>query len=174
MLYFFMATQTTKAQGIGIGTNNPDSSAILEIKASNKGLLVPRTSMTSRTSIVKPSKGLLLYDTTTSSFWFYQDTAWANLSINTSNLGIPTPSDYDNDGKADLSIYYPSEKKWVVRLSSDESLTTYIFTITNINVIPVPADYDGDGKPDMSLYDYSGKKWIIKRSVDGTILTINF
>ena len=172
VLLYFMAAPTTNAQGIGIGIIIPDSSSILEVKASNKGMLIPRTSTASRVAIAKPAKGLLIFDTTTSSFWFYKDTSWANLSINTTSLGIPTPGDYDNDGKADVSVYYPAEKKWVVKLSSNGTLSSYTFSITNTNVIPVPADYDGDGKTDMSVYDNNTKKWIIRKSSDLTILTV--
>lgn len=104
---------------------------------------MPRTSTASRLSIINPVKGLMMYDTTTSSFWFYQDTAWANVSIDKTLAGIPTPGDYDGDGKADLSVYYPAEKKWVVRKSLTMDTTTFIFNIPNTKLVPVPADYDG-------------------------------
>ena len=67
------------AQSVGIGTNQPNSSAALEIKNSTKGILIPRTSSSSRTAIANPAKGLLLYDTTTSSFWFYNASAWVQI-----------------------------------------------------------------------------------------------
>ncbi len=68
------------AQSIGINNTTPHASAILDIKSNNKGVLLPRTSTTSRVAIVNPAKGLLLYDTTTSGFWFHNGTAWAQLS----------------------------------------------------------------------------------------------
>jgi trimeric autotransporter adhesin len=68
------------AQNIGIGTTTPNASSILEIKASNKGLLIPRTSTTSRIAIVNPAKGLMVYDTTTSSFWYHSGSAWTQIS----------------------------------------------------------------------------------------------
>ena len=74
---FFIVTG--KAQNIGIGTTAPNASSILEIKASNKGLLIPRTSTISRNAIVKPAKGLLLYDTTTNSFWFHNSGTWVQI-----------------------------------------------------------------------------------------------
>ncbi len=67
-------------QSIGIGTTTPNASSILDIKSNNKGVLLPRTSTTSRNAIVNPAKGLLLYDTTTSGFWFHSGSAWAQLS----------------------------------------------------------------------------------------------
>ena len=70
----------TMAQSIGIGTTIPHASAALEIKANNKGLLMPRTSTTSRTGIASPAKGLMLYDTTTGSFWFHNGSAWTQMN----------------------------------------------------------------------------------------------
>jgi hypothetical protein len=38
-------SSSTFSQGVGIGTNNPDASAVLDITATNKGLLIPRMSL---------------------------------------------------------------------------------------------------------------------------------
>lgn len=95
---------------------------------------------------------------------------------NTSLSGIPTPGDYDGDKKADISMYYPADKKWVVQLSTNGAVSTYVFTNTFVtaNAVPVLADFDGDGKADLSLYDSSNNKWIVKRSVDSIIITTSF
>jgi hypothetical protein len=68
------------AQSIGINTTTPNANAVLDIKSNTKGILIPRTSTTSRLAIVNPPKGLILYDSTAGSFWFYNGTAWAALS----------------------------------------------------------------------------------------------
>ena len=68
------------AQSVGVNNTTPDASAIFDIKSNNKGILLPRTSTTSRNAIVNPAKGLLLYDSTTSGFWFHNGTAWSQLS----------------------------------------------------------------------------------------------
>ena len=57
---------SVKAQNVGIGTITPNESAILEIKSSNKGLLVPQVSLTSLTDVATipmPATGLLVYNT---------------------------------------------------------------------------------------------------------------
>ncbi len=59
------------AQSIGINTTAPHASAILDIKSNTRGMLIPRTSTSSRLAILNPAKGLMVYDTTTSSFGFY-------------------------------------------------------------------------------------------------------
>jgi trimeric autotransporter adhesin len=77
------------AQSVGIGTTTPDNSASLDIKNSTKGILVPRTSTTSRTTIVAPAKGLMLFDTTTMSFWFHTGTDWVEAGrINAPNGNV--------------------------------------------------------------------------------------
>src|SRR6185436_6917511 len=91
---FFLSLQVfvffSTAQNVAINNDgsNPHSSAILDIKSSTKGLLIPRTSTTSRTAIVNPAKGLMLYDTTTSSFWFYNGSAWATISSASSGWSL--------------------------------------------------------------------------------------
>ena len=78
------------AQSVGINNPTPHASAILDVKSNTKGVLLPRTSTTSRNAIASPAKGLLLYDTTTSGFWFHNGSAWAQLSVGNSgwNLGF--------------------------------------------------------------------------------------
>ena len=71
----------TNAQNIGINADGslPNANAILDIKASDKGLLIPRTSTVSRTAIPN-TKGLLVYDTTMNSFWYNDGSAWQQIS----------------------------------------------------------------------------------------------
>ncbi|WP_148285334.1 hypothetical protein [Flavobacterium sp. B17] len=52
---------------IGIGTNNPDTSAILDIASTNKGVKFPIVALTSYTDVVtisSPATGLVVYNTT--------------------------------------------------------------------------------------------------------------
>ena len=42
-----LETISMAQQGIGIGINSPNASALLDIKSSNKGLLIPRVSLVS-------------------------------------------------------------------------------------------------------------------------------
>ena len=54
------------AQNVGVGTNTPNASAQLDVTASNKGLLVPRVSLTSLTDVTTiptPATGLLVFNT---------------------------------------------------------------------------------------------------------------
>ena len=64
---------------IGVGTQNPDPSSILDLTSSSKGILTPRMSTQKRDSINNPAKGLLIYNTTSSDFNYY-DSGWNDFS----------------------------------------------------------------------------------------------
>lgn len=64
-IFLFVFHFATFAQ-VGIGTNNPDASAQLEVSSSVKGFLPPRVALTARNSagpISSPATGLLVYNT---------------------------------------------------------------------------------------------------------------
>lgn len=95
----FYATGFTQV-GINSDGSSPDTSAMLDIKSTAKGILIPRMTSIQRTAITSPAKGLLVYDSTTTSFWFYNGNAWANLSGNangwnlTGNVGTDTSKNF--------------------------------------------------------------------------------
>jgi trimeric autotransporter adhesin len=63
---FFIAALGATAQNVGIGITTPDASAVLDVTASNKGLLIPRVALTSLTDAVTipaPANSLLVYNT---------------------------------------------------------------------------------------------------------------
>lgn len=60
----------------GIGTPNPDPSAILELKSATKGFLPPRLTKVQRDAIVFPLNGLVIYNTTSNCLEWYEGTAW--------------------------------------------------------------------------------------------------
>jgi len=82
LLFAVLLIHTAAQAQIGLNTDgsNPDSSAMLDIKSTAKGVLVPRLTTTQRTAIKSPAKGLLVYDSTTTSFWFHNGTAWSEIT----------------------------------------------------------------------------------------------
>lgn len=72
------------SQSVGIGTNNPHSSSILEVNSSNKGILLPRVADTS--SIPNPAKGLTIYSTTSNKIWMYNGSRWQQVVSNGGGL----------------------------------------------------------------------------------------
>lgn len=67
------------AQGVGIGTNTPDSSAALEVSSVTQGMLVPRMTSAQRNMIATPAQGLLVFDITSNTFWFRHSNGWVEL-----------------------------------------------------------------------------------------------
>ena len=67
--------------GIGTTTFNADPSAALEIQSTDKGFLVPRMTSMQRTDITSPAIGLLVFDTETESFWYYETNGWIELLL---------------------------------------------------------------------------------------------
>ena len=74
-------TSTISAQNVAINNtgDNPHASAILDVASTSKGVLVPRMNTQSRVMIVNPAQSLLVYDTDTRSFWFF-DGSWREIS----------------------------------------------------------------------------------------------
>lgn len=52
------------------------ASSILTIESTDKGVVLPRMTTTQRNNIVSPATGLTIYNTTTSTFNFYDGSAW--------------------------------------------------------------------------------------------------
>jgi len=63
---------------VGIGTTNPDNSAILDITSTTQGLLPPRLTLTQRDAIVSPAEGLFIYNTDSNCFQFYDGSTWSS------------------------------------------------------------------------------------------------
>jgi hypothetical protein len=81
-LVFGLNTEGVYAQAaINTDGSAPDAKAMLDIKSTDKGVLLPRMSTAQRTAIAPTAtqKGLLVYDNTTSSVWQWNGTAWAEL-----------------------------------------------------------------------------------------------
>ena len=93
---------TGRAQGVGIGSNAPDGSAMLDVVSTTKGLLVPRLTQATRLAMgvaagtPNPATGLLVYqiDGAQPGFWYNAGPApapvWTFLNPAGDNLGNHT------------------------------------------------------------------------------------
>ena len=80
LLLIFMSLGIMATAQVGIGTSSPSVSAILELKSSNKGLLFPRTSTSTRLTMT-PVKGMMVYDTTLNRFFYGASSTWVEISV---------------------------------------------------------------------------------------------
>ncbi len=69
-----------QSENIGIGTQNPDNSAILDISSQNKGLLIPRLSTSQRSNISSTGPGLIVYDTNLKNLVYHNGLNWIELT----------------------------------------------------------------------------------------------
>lgn len=95
---------------VGIGTPTPNASAMLDITATNKGVLIPRVALTAnddQTTVTTPTTSLLVYNTNTS-------------DANVADVKKVTPG-----------FYYWNVNKWE-RIVNQSQLDTAITNVTNL------------------------------------------
>ncbi|MFD1614772.1 hypothetical protein [Gelatiniphilus marinus] len=73
---------------VGIGTTNPDTSSILDVESTDKGVLIPRLTTVQINAITNPANGLVVYNTDLNEFQFNFGTPllpeWNKISHNAS------------------------------------------------------------------------------------------
>ena len=81
---------------IGIGTDTPSASSLIDLVSTTGGFLMPRVTTTQRDAISSPATGLLVVNTTTSSIDLYNGSSWQSLaagSVGTvTSVGLTVPS----------------------------------------------------------------------------------
>ena len=86
---------------VGINQSSIAASAVLDIASTTKGMLIPRVTTTQRDAISSPAAGLLVYNTSTSAFNFYNGSSWAAVGGGGGSLtvkevdGTPVASSVD-------------------------------------------------------------------------------
>lgn len=92
-IFLLLCLITYSVQGqVGIGTDTPNTSARLDVSATDKGFLPPRISLTSATdnsTILTPATGLLIYNTATAGtipnnvspgYYYWNGNSWVKIS----------------------------------------------------------------------------------------------
>src|SRR5688572_26202511 len=76
----------------------PDASAMFDITSTNKGVLLPRLTTTDRDLIGTPATSLMIYNTTTNTYNYWNGSAWVSIAAG----GIKELSDADADTKVEV------------------------------------------------------------------------
>jgi hypothetical protein len=178
ILTLLCAATSTQAQ-VGIGTTTPDSSSILDLTSTSKGLLPPRMTAWQRNTISSPFAGLMIWCTdcgASGEIQIYNGSDWVNFIGGTRQFTSMGLIGADIDGEAAVDLSGES-----VSLSSDGSTVaigadynsgtgTYaghvqVYKNVSGTWTQVGADIDGE-----AAYDYSG--YSVSLSSDGSIVAI--
>ena len=87
---FILASNLFAQNNVGIGTNTPDASALLELSSTSLGLLIPRVQLDDANTaapITSPAEGLLIYNETGSEahgFWYWDGSQWIQVGAGSS------------------------------------------------------------------------------------------
>lgn len=91
IITIFQFLNVQAQNNIGIGTTSPAPSAMLDIESTGKGILIPRTDTT---LVSSPATGLLIFQSSDNTFYYFNGVKWKSFS------GIPSfLSDADGDTK---------------------------------------------------------------------------
>ena len=157
----FIITISIKAQ-VGIGTTSPNASSMLEINATNKGVLIPRvtlTGSTDSTTIATPATSLLVYNTATTSdvvpgYYYNSGTSgspvWIRLNTNSLVTGA-------NSGET--IRWNSSNSQWqttgtsALALGNQAGLTNQGFGATALGYV---AGYSNQGNSAIAIGNQAG------------------
>ena len=135
-----LAADGLTAQNVGIGTSTPNTSAMLDISSTSKGLLLPRMSNTQMNAIASPAAGLMVFNLTDSLLYVRKNSGWAKLvpqaggnnwlangndiyNSNTGNIGIgnnnPVHARMEVNGSVGAAVAMFGADKYGVTIEAD-------------------------------------------------------
>ena len=103
---------TAISQGVSINSSgaDPDTSAVLDVGSSSKGMLIPRLTTSGRNAIALPAQGLVIYNTDENCFNYYNGSSWLNLCGTSTVSSIPIVHVYTSN----TTWAKPSNLKYVI------------------------------------------------------------
>ena len=131
------------AQSLAINTDGStaNASALLDVKSTLKGLLIPRMTTVQKTGIATPATGLQVYDTDLNQLYFYNGTVWTAVANNSNYWTLSAGNIYNNTGtNVGIGAVAPGEKLEINgNLKFTGTSNIYCGTATNLSIRP------GDG-----------------------------
>lgn len=144
LLIILSVSNTIKSQQVIVTDDatytTPANGAALDIKSTTKGLIIPRMTTAQRTTLggTTPANGVVVYDTTLKSFWYWDTDIW--MQIAASNLNLT------NVRFGDATNYSQFEADGTLLLHG--TATTW----TDLLINPALASSNGNNKPVWSKF----------------------
>lgn len=106
----------------------PDTSAVLHVQATNKGILIPRMTAAQRAAILAPAEGLLVYQTdSVVGFWFHSNATWRILNKGAAVADLDGDTQIQVEKTADEDIIrfdVEGTEQWVMKGARLESVNS--------------------------------------------------
>jgi hypothetical protein len=140
----FLFSIVSNAQ-IGIGTSSPDSSSILDLSSTTKGLLLPRMTVLQQTNLVSPAIGLTIFNTTSGQLETNKGDGlggalWTGVSANT---GVTAPLGTNNSQLATTEFVLANSGNYIFKEAVGDittNLTTDVL-VSEMTVSPPAGTY---------------------------------
>lgn len=136
-----------EAQGVAINNDNsnPDASAMLDVKSTTKGVLIPRMTQVQRNAITSPAPGLMIYQTDAGPGFYYNAgtapiPAWSILGGNAGQWQTIGSDIYYSLGKVGIGTSTPDAAVSVANTSLVGITTTGSFQIGQSNTYNLVCD----------------------------------
>ncbi len=127
----FLYSNRTLAQGMAINTTGAavDSSALLDVGSTTKGMLVPRFTTAQRIALSNPAKGLLVCDTSIGAIYFNKGTSYLPqwTAVGETPTGTSSGEMLYWNGSAWVGITAGSNGQFLILLSGIPTWTTMPF-----------------------------------------------
>ncbi len=165
----------------GFGTESPSPSAVLDASASDKGILIPRVTLSSTSSanpISSPTTSLLVYNTATAGdvtpgYYYWNGTKWLRMISQDDNDGLWIANGNDiyngNSGNVGIGTNSPGKKLDIIgevraNIGSGKIEMGDLDTFNKgSNVLVLDADNGYGG-----FYDNEERTWILQTDGDYT------
>lgn len=164
------------AQSVAINTDgsNADASAILDVKSTDKGVLIPRLTAVQRMAIANPAKGLLVFQTEpVPAFCYYNGMAWINLGNGnaitaegySSNYGFVTTFAGSGNAVSEDGIGTAASFPGPIGIATDTKGNFYVASVGASSVQKITST---------SIVSTLAGVWDVDGYVDGTGTTARF
>ena len=159
VVFFCIIKISGFSQNVAINTDHSaaNSSAMLDVKSSTKGVLISRMKTASRDAIKSPANGLLIYNISTNEFNYYNGTEWTVILSNF--VTFTTGSNSSAGGTAINTVGLPASNSAMLDVSDDNRGVLFPRTTTGSISSPVTGLIIYNTATEKFNY-YDGSTWI--------------